>query len=353
MRRLKSLGFRAVGAFLYRVGFFMLINQLVDRVQKKTSQKEQLNFPWIQKRKSRPVQILMYHGIDDAWSPFLPPVPIRRFRNHLEYLANYCNVLPLEEAVERIRRRDVPHRAVVITLDDGYRDSYVHAFPVLKEMGLPATVFLATAVIGTGSVLWHDRACWMISQTTVPFLEGFGSRYRYELDGWDAKRAAQDGVLLYLRSLDDQRRVHAIENLSSQLNISGDPAPHSRLMLNWEEVREMHRSGIRFGAHTVNHPILSKISLTAVVDEIRESKETIERYVGDRVTTFAYPSGRPQDFNSEIKEIVKQEGFVCAVSTVAGANYESNDLFEMKRLGFWDQDSGLFGLRFEYSRFCA
>ena len=103
----------------------------------------------------------------------------------------------------------------------------------------------------------------------------------------------------------------------------------------------------------MNHPILSKISLASVVDEVRESKEIIERHVGDRVTTFAYPSGRLQDFNSEIKEIIKEEGFACAVSTVGGSNYEGDDPFDLKRVGYWDQDSGLFGLRFEYSRFCA
>ena len=82
-------------------------------------------------------------------------------------------------------------------------------------------------------------------------------------------------------------------------------------------------------------------------------EETIERFVGDPVTTFAYPSGRPQDYNSDIKEIVKEEGFACAVSTVRGQNHAGDDLFDLKRMGYWDQDSGMFGLRFEYSRFCA
>ncbi len=342
-----------VGKLLYHLGFFALLNRLVDCKQRKCSERQLLGFPWVQKRRSRPIQILMYHGIDDAWSPFLPPVPISRFRNHLEYLATYCHVLTLEEAVERLNCGDVPHRAVVITIDDGYRDSYVNAFPILKEMGIPATVFLATSGIGTGNILWHDRACWMISQTSVPYLDGFGSRHRYELDTREGKRAAQDGVLWYLRSLDDQCRIQAIESLSSHLEVSGNPDPDSRLMLNWNEVKEMHRAGIRFGAHTVNHPILSKISLTAVVNEIRDSKETIESYVGDPVTTFAYPSGRPEDFNSKIKQIVQDEGFACAVSTVGGPNYEGDDLFDLKRVGYWDQESGLFGLRFEYSRFCA
>ncbi|GJL64339.1 MAG: polysaccharide deacetylase [Nitrospirales bacterium] len=353
MGTLKSVGFKAVGMVLHRLGILGFISRLVDRLQKKTGSNAPLPFPLIQKRVSRPIQILMYHGIDDAWSPFLGPAPIRGFRNQLRYLAESCNVLDLGEAVERIQKRDVPHRAVVITLDDGYRDSYVNAFPLLREMELSATIFLATAAIGTGKVLWHDRACWMISQTTVSSLEGFGSRIRYELNTREGKRAAQEGVLWYLRSLEDQDRIDALEQLSTHLQVSGEPDSEPRLMLNWEEVNEMYQSGIRFGAHTVHHPILSKIPLSDVASELRESKETIERHVGCRVTTFAYPSGRPEDYNSDIKGIVKQEGFACAVSTVTGANYEGDDLFDLKRVGYWDQDIGPFGLRFEYSRFCA
>ncbi|MGB0909849.1 MAG: polysaccharide deacetylase family protein [Nitrospirales bacterium] len=352
MSLMKSIGYRAV-AMLYAVGFFSLLNRWVDHVQIKTTEDKTLKFPWVQKRKSRPVQILMYHGIDDAWSPFLPPTPIHQFKSHLDYLSAYCHVLTLEEAVERLKYGDVPHRAVVITIDDGYRDSYVNAFPLLKEKELPATVFLATSGIGTGHVLWHDRVCWMISHTTVPFLDGFGSRHRYELDTLEDRRVAQNGVLWYLRTLNDQSRVQAIESLSSHLEVSGNPSPDFRLMLNWEEIKEMHGGGIRFGAHTVTHPILSKTSLPAVVDEIRESKVTIERNVGDTVTTFAYPSGRPEDYNAEIKKIVEEEGFACAVSTVRGNNFQGDDLFDLQRMGYWDQESGLFGLRFEYSRFCA
>ena len=139
MSKLRSVGFKVIGTLLHRVGVLALISRCVDCVQKKSVRKEHLHFPRIQKRLSRPVQILIYHGIDDAWSPFLGPSPIRGFKNHLGYLATYCNVLDLEEAVERIKMRDVPHRAVVITLDDGYRDSYVNAFPLLKEMGIPCS----------------------------------------------------------------------------------------------------------------------------------------------------------------------------------------------------------------------
>ncbi|GJL54374.1 MAG: polysaccharide deacetylase [Nitrospirales bacterium] len=353
MGALKSLGIKAIGALLHRMGILALISRCVDVVQKSSASATDVHFPCVQKRSSRPIQILMYHGIGDERSPFLGPAPIRGFTNQLRYLAEYCHVLDLEEAVERMQHHDVPHRAVVITLDDGYRDSYVNAFPRLQELNLPATIFLATAAIGTGNVLWHDRACWMVSQTSIPALEGFGSCPRYELGTWEGKQAAQEAVLWYLRSLDDQHRIEAIEQLSTKLQVFGEPDPEPRLMLNWEEVKEMYQAGIRFGAHTVSHPILSKISLPAVAAELRESKETIEQHIGCRVTTFAYPSGRPEDYNSDIQQIVKQEGFGCAVSTVSGANYAGDDLFDLKRVGYWDQDIGPFGLRFEYTRFCA
>ncbi|MCA9471145.1 MAG: polysaccharide deacetylase family protein [Nitrospirales bacterium] len=353
MDRWKAIGLRVLGLCLYRVGLFLLLTRWVDRVQKKSTETHALSFPCVQKRTLNPVQILMYHGISDAWSPFLPTEPIELFRNHLQYLSTYCNVLTLDEATERMKCRDVPNRAVVITIDDGYRDSYLNAFPLLREMGLPATVFLATVCTGSESLLWHDRACWMISHTTVPSLEGYGSQARYELTTPEAKRAAQAGVLWYLRSLEDRERIQALEQLSEILGLPEDPKLDSRLMLNWQEVEEMYKGGVQFGAHTVNHPILSKLPLSSVIDEVRKSKDMIEQNLGARVTTFAYPSGRPEDYNQEIKDIVKQEGFSCAVSTVRGQNYEGDDLFDLKRMGYWDHDSGVFGLRFEYTRFCV
>ena len=351
-RKIKRLGFRTLAEILYSTGLLRLIGQLVDRIQLRKGDEGQASFPFIQKRMSRSLKILMYHGVSDAASPYLPCTSTQVFQSHMQYLAQYCHVLDLEEAIERIESRELPEHAVVVTLDDGYRDNYLHVFPILKQLGISATIFLATGAIGNSRLLWHDQACRMISQTTVQKLENFGSVNGYDLGTWEGKQKAQISILWYLRSLEDDERVECLECLSQELNVPSH-ASDSELMLNWQEVKEMHCAGIRFGAHTVTHPILSRLSLDKAVQEIRESKSMIEKELQVKISAFAYPSGRPQDFNAEIKEIVKQEGFRCAVSTTPGSNSEVDDLFEMKRLGFWDQDMKSFGLRFEYLQFCS
>ena len=348
----KSQTIKILANLFYRLGFLKIMNRLVDRVQQRKGKEGYIQFPFIQRRVSRTLQILMYHGVSDAESPYLPSTSTHVFQTHMQYLAKSCHVLDLQEAIERIESHDLPERAVVVTLDDGYRDNYLHVFPVLKQLGITATIFLATGVIGNSRVLWHDHVCRMISQTSARKLNNFGSVGGYALDTREGKRRAQDGVLWFLRSLKNEERMEKIQSLSLELEVP-DVTLDSELMLNWSEIKEMYRAGIRFGAHTVTHPILSRLSLDEVVQELRQSKETIEQELQETISTFAYPSGRSQDFNAEIKEIVKQEGFRCAVSTMAGSNRETDDIFEMKRIGFWDQDLSTFGLRFEYFRFCA
>ena len=336
----------------YRLGLLKLITCLVDRVQQRKGQDGHIQFPFFQKRVLRTLQILMYHGVSDEESPYLPSTATQVFRSHMEYLARYCHVLDLQEAIERMEGHELPERAVVVTLDDGYRDNYLHVFPVLKQLGISATIFLATGVIGNSKVLWHDHVCRMISQTSAKKLNNYGSSDAYALDTLEGKRLAQIGVLWFLRTLKDEERVEKIQSLACELEVS-EVTLDPELMLNWTDIKEMRRAGIRFGAHTVTHPILSRLSLDEVVQELRQSKETIEQELQETISTFAYPSGRPQDYTEEIKEIVKQEGFRCAVSTMAGSNRETDDIFEMKRVGFWDRDIPTFGLRFEHFRFCA
>ncbi len=94
--------------------------------------------------------ILSYHRVNDERDPFFPSLPTEVFERHMAFVSAAYVVLPLEELVERMARGRVPRNALAITFDDGYRDNLTHAAPVLARHGLPATVFLATGVIGTG-----------------------------------------------------------------------------------------------------------------------------------------------------------------------------------------------------------
>jgi peptidoglycan/xylan/chitin deacetylase (PgdA/CDA1 family) len=102
--------------------------------------------------------------------------------------------------------------------------------------------------------------------------------------------------------------------------------------LTWEQTLEMSEHGISYGAHTLTHPILSKMPPDAAFHEIEESKRRIEEAIQRDVLAFCYPNGKEVDFNEEIKEMVRQCGYACAFSTIYGMNDSGTDRFGLKRM---------------------
>ncbi len=330
MRQLGTRLFWAILALLHRCGLFGLFNYAANHLGR--SEKG----PFLRRRRSRNVQILTYHRVAREPDPFLPPMPLTTFERQMECLAERFHVMALGDAVDAISRASVPDNAVVITFDDGYRDNFDLAFPILSALSLPATVFLTTGVIGTESMLWHDRVFRLFHETTAAVLEGFGpAGETLRLATPARKRRSLYGVLPQLRSLDPDTRDATIRRLADRLGVE-ERAPSTRLMLSWDEVREMQRGGVDFGAHTVTHTILSNLAGERARWEIVESKREIERHLGAPVTTFAYPNGRDGDFDPSTKEMLRSAGFAAAVTTISGTNPWPGrpwDPFEIRRGG--------------------
>jgi peptidoglycan/xylan/chitin deacetylase (PgdA/CDA1 family) len=294
--------------------------------------------------------ILVYHRVNDERDPFFPATPVDVFAGQMAYLASRFNVCRLDDALEGLRAGRLPGRALVITFDDGYRDNYLNAFPVLARLGLPATILLATGVIGSDRVLWHDRVFAAFRETRREALEGFvPDGGRLPLGTLAERLAAQREVLRHLWRVPDDRRTAEIDRLVERLG-TADRTSIPGLMLSWDEVRVMHAGGIGFGAHTVSHPVLSMVPRARAVEEIRHSKETIECVLGAPVRAFAYPVGRRGDFTDETKQFLRETGYACALSTLPGVNGSEQDPFELRRLSPWDDDLARFGARLTLDR---
>jgi peptidoglycan/xylan/chitin deacetylase (PgdA/CDA1 family) len=309
-------------------------------------------FPFVKKRQSTNFQILLYHRVNDDNDAFFPGVPNHVFKDQMEYLAANFHVCSLEHALERMINKDVPDNTIVVTFDDGYRDNYLNAFPILNELSIPATIFLTTDAIDSQRVIWHDRVFSAFRETDVKTLEGFGYHSRkYSLLTLEEKLVAQRDFLEFIRTLDNHGRLLWIEFLLEKLEVV-DHKELPELMLSWEEVKIMFDSGISFGSHTVSHPILSKISVDDLREEIQESKTIIEQRLGVPITNFAYPNGMERDFNEYTKRVLKESGYACALTTKFGTNDSNQDLFELRRATPWDQDIHAFALRLNYYKFC-
>ena len=122
---------------------------------------------WV-RRASPPFPILIYHRVNPWPSSFAIDVtPPDRFRRQMEHLARRYRVLPLEELWRRTQEGSLPPRCVAVTFDDGYADNHEFALPILRELGIPATVFVVTGCIGTGVIPWHDRVLAAFERTLL------------------------------------------------------------------------------------------------------------------------------------------------------------------------------------------
>lgn len=298
----------------------------------------------VTRARGRKFLILMYHRVnDEANSLSIEATPVSVFERQMRHLALHYRVLPLDELIVALcDRQPVPGNAVAITFDDGYRDNYTHAFPILKRYGLPATVFLATGCIGTGELLWFDKVLYSFRQTRKRRLRMLNREW--VLTHPEARREAAIAFLDHLKALPTEERDVQIDQLRDELQVR---AFHGETdsMLTWSQVKEMHRQGISFGSHTVTHPILSRISLEKAKREIVESKQALEKELHAEVNTFAYPNGKPEDYSPAIVNLVREAGYKGAVTTVLQGNLSDEDPFQLKRIRSWEPDIHSFAFR--------
>jgi peptidoglycan/xylan/chitin deacetylase (PgdA/CDA1 family) len=280
-------------------------------------------------------------------------VSAETFERHLRIVREDADVLTLDEAAEVLRgNRRASRTAAVITFDDGYRDVYEHAWPVLKRLGIPATVYLPTALIsgaaaGAPKLLDHDRLFCLVQRARELGL-GLGRTLRDA--GLSPEQAARvctaPSLLDAADELNDQPaavRESVLWGLEAALGGALGEYPAGFALMTWEMVREMSAGGVTFGAHTERHPILTLESEGVAGREIGRSKQTLEEMLGRPARHFAYPNGR---YNAAVKQLVAAAGFETAVTTARHVNRPGCDLLELGRISLCEESTRGVGGRF-------
>lgn len=300
--------------------------------------------------------ILIFHRVLAAPDPLFPgEIDTVAFDAICRWVRNWHEVLPLDLAVRALRAGELPARAMSITFDDGYADNVQHAMPVLQRYGLPATVFVATGFLDGGR-MWNDAVIEAVRLCKRPVLDlrhveapdgaGGCDLGCHALDGWAQRRAAIDHLLRRLKYLPVARRLQAVEDV---VRSAGARLPDD-LMMSTAQLREWRDAGLQVGAHTVHHPILARLDDAEALREMVDSRETLEGLLGQPVTTFAYPNGRPgEDYTSETVDIARRAGFEAAVTTSWAVARSDVDPFEIPRFTPWDRSRWRFGLRLAMS----
>jgi CelD/BcsL family acetyltransferase involved in cellulose biosynthesis/peptidoglycan/xylan/chitin deacetylase (PgdA/CDA1 family) len=295
-------------------------------------------------------QVFIYHRVNDDADPFLPALSTDVFRWQMEYLAKNFPVVRLDDLVTGNLPKNSGNHCVAITFDDGYRDNYTNAFPILRELGLPASIFLISGCMEGDVLPWYDQVSLAFKITTAGEMDFHAAGGPSgSMEGRSQRLSAMRNTLNWLWAMQEPERLRWTQELFAALRLSAAPLLPN-YFLDWNQVREMSRQNIEFGAHTVTHPVLTRVTGERLREELAGSKKAIESRLQREVRHLAYPFGGPQDFSEETKAAARECGFASALTTLWGFNQAGDDPYELRRFSLWETDPSMFALKLDWYR---
>jgi peptidoglycan/xylan/chitin deacetylase (PgdA/CDA1 family) len=236
------------------------------------------SLPFYSKTSAGRVVVLCYHSVDPQthWRSASP----LQFEKQMRWLKRNCDIISLEDALNRAQERERSRPAVVVTFDDGYEDNHTHALPILLHHKIPASFFLAVGLING-----HPQT----------------------LDRFRAIRQGQ---------------VRA---------------------MTWEQVGDLRDAGMEIGSHTLNHVNLAQATDATARRELHDSKRAIEDRLGCQVKSIAYPFGIPgRDFSQRTIGLAKDVGYQRGVSILYRKVHRSDDPMGIPRFAIKNNSLRIF-----------
>jgi peptidoglycan/xylan/chitin deacetylase (PgdA/CDA1 family) len=252
------------------------------------------------------------------------PAKRKRFQSGLEYLAEKCSIVPLDEFVSRrASRRQLFKPELALTFDDGLRDQFTYAYPLLKRLGIPATFFVCANLIETGQWLW--------TKAVRARLQCLSSEQKRILSTrLDSCSAEVEATMRWLKALplgERQTAEEAIREATPDFHPSFEQCEEFDQM-SWTELASLDSSLITIGSHTMNHPVLTLLDAEELDTEIRESRTLLEEKLHRPVRHLCYPEGR---HDRTVRDCVRRY-YSTAVSTVPGRVLADTDVYSLPRV---------------------
>jgi len=263
------------------------------------------------------------------------------FAQQMRHLARYYRVLAMPDVLDMVTRKQPIHdRSVLITFDDAYADFADFAWPILRQLRLPATLFVPTAYPGRPEMaFWWDR-----------LYQAFGCTHRSELRDTplgtlslapDLRHSSLRALQNYIPTIAHDEGMRLVDRVCAQLIET--PATCGSV-LDWDQLRLLARDGVTLGSHTRTHPILTQLPPDRIREEVQGSQQDLKKEIGYALPVFCYPNG---DHDDTVTSILHEEGFRLGFTTLVGDNaMDSADLLRLRRIGITPRSSlPIFSLR--------
>ena len=228
----------------------------------------------------------------------------------------------------------------MLTFDDGYRNNFTHALPILRRYSAPATFFVATNFAVSPRPFWFDRLDYALQQAPLHGREIRVGSFTMRLD--DSSRDALCESYKRLRRtakglrMADQEFLHDMEQLACQLEAESGHALSDlhqdddwSATATWDDIREAAGEDVTIGSHTADHIRLAHVSEDVAADQLLRSKHDIEKHTGKPCWCVCYPNG---SYAEAPLRLARECGYACGLTTEEGLNCVGDDIMRLKRL---------------------
>jgi len=286
-------------------------------------------------------RVLPYSVRDGSFSHSAIMVDNGNFERQIKFLKRHFKLLNTADFLAAFREhRPFTDSGCLITFDDGWRDNYEYAFPILKSHGVSALIFPATDYIGSGKLFWQEA----MGHGFYQLLAGGNNQADEFLQQHDLLWLRQqeeavklDRIRQYVRELKScsYEELDGIMQRMQDILGSIDYGEIDRY-LDWQQIREMHEHGIEFGSHACSHRILTRLDRETASTELQQSKQSLQDATGVEIKTIAYPNG---DYDNDLGKLTRQAGYEIGFGTRFGQVSHEDNPFDIQRININDMTS--------------
>jgi peptidoglycan/xylan/chitin deacetylase (PgdA/CDA1 family) len=280
-------------------------------------------------------RIFVFHRFSESPDPEPTVIDAATFAWQVRFIQRNFLLMTLGEYIRRVREKgEIPGPIAILTIDDGYRDFYEIAYPILRKHGVPATFFITVNFIEDKIWLWPDILRFALENSREKLISFRFENTSFEVPTGDPETISREWGSLsdFCIRLDDDKKWVLIYSLLAAARVDLPREMDAKYApVTWEQIREMKGEGIEIGSHTMNHPVLARVRDERLLrEEIAGSRRAIEERIGERVATFCYPNSMPGDIDDRVVREVKEAGY-CGAVFGTGAHFD--DIFRLSRIG--------------------
>ena len=285
--------------------------------------------------------IILYHGVTDFKSKGIENISgkhldVDEYFDQMKWLKRNTNILSMEEVFYILsNNKSFPKNAIAITFDDGFENNYSKAFPILKNLEIPTTFYISSAMIGSNKMFWVDKLEDCInnakSKTINMILE---KEYNFELKNSEDKINALTKIKSFCKMSKNSLKEKVIEQLIAQTGHKPDSSNSDNYkVMSWQQLKEMSLNEyVIIGGHSSSHEILSKLDVDEMQKIVKSSIDKLSSELNIKIEHYSYPEGQHDHYNQEVINALISNGIKCCPSAIHGVNYQGDDPFHLKRI---------------------